>query len=103
MELSFTPRGFASVAIGGRPSLTVLGDEGMLLIDGENLNAAYHLTIADGLSIRGVASADFVSATSAPFGGAAFSEGVIVLSDTSTPRLVFISLGYMSGRLSAVQ
>jgi len=102
-DLDFTPNSFASVTVGGTPSLAILGEKGVLLMDGQDMSAQYALSVADGLSIRGVASADFVSATSAPFGGAAFSEGVIVLSDKSTPRLVFISLGYMGDRLSAVQ
>jgi|GEM_PF-2177679 len=101
--LDFTPSGFASLTLKERPALAVLGTEGVLFIDAEDLSTLYHIKITDGLSIRGLESAGFVSVTSAPFGGAAFNEGVIVLSDKSKPRLVFISLGYLNDRLSAVQ
>lgn len=62
-------------------------------------NAVAKLIIEDGLSIRGLDQAAFVTSTQAPM-GTTFSNGLILLSDANEPRLVMISMEYAQRELT---
>ncbi|PHR61442.1 MAG: hypothetical protein COA43_03595 [Robiginitomaculum sp.] len=65
-------------------------------------NTSLSYTINDGLSIQGMDKTDYVHATSANFGGAAFSDGVIAMIDSAKNRIVFISRIYASEKINEV-
>lgn len=63
----------------------------------------YRLSINDGLSIRGLKNANYVNATLANYGGAAFKDGVVAMVDADENRIVFLSLDYMAGKIPKPQ
>lgn len=64
-------------------------------------NIASRLMIEDGLSIRGLENTSFVAGTDAPM-GSAYNEGIILMGDANTDRIVLLSLDY-AGRVLAAR
>ena len=58
------------------------------------------MDVTNGLSIGGIKTAGFVTATSANM-GSVYNEGVILVADKTEGRLVLISLAYALKELEA--
>lgn len=65
------------------------------VFDAETLDPVGNYTIGKGLSIAGLDRAIGVSATTSPFGGSAFNEGLVAISDAASGRLVILSRSYI--------
>ncbi len=73
------------------------------LINVQSQDGNFRLVINDGLSIRGLKNANYVNATLANYGGAAFKDGVVAMVDADENRIVFLSLDYMAGKIPPPQ
>lgn len=60
------------------------------------------LKVESGLSILGIDNVSFVETSSLPM-GSVFSDGLILVGDADSPRLVMISLGYVKRELESDQ
>jgi hypothetical protein len=72
-------------------SVSVDGDGSRLTLTADNKNMT--MDVMDGLSIRGVKNAGFVTVTSANM-GSVFNEGVVLIAEEKEGRLVLISRAY---------
>lgn len=73
------------------------------VFDAQSLKPVGNYTIGKGLSIAGLEGAISISATTAPFGGSAFNEGLVAVSDAASGRLVVLSRSYILGVVDASQ
>lgn len=73
--------------------------EKRLILKSLNGTENYGVEIADGLSIMGVSNIRSIHATDQNYGGAAFSDGVVALTDNDAPRIVFLSTNYLAGQI----
>ncbi len=78
-----------------------LKDDILFMLDPVNTKPAYVVNINDGLSIRGLSSINFMNTTKFNFGGV-YNEGATVFVDRDEQRLVFISNGYVTGKLADI-
>ncbi len=73
-------------------------DKNILMLDPMNQGGGYLININDGLSIRGLKSANFIATTRANFGGT-YTGGLVAMGDGEQQRLVFISVDYIDRKL----
>ena len=63
----------------------------------------YNFTIEQGLSISGLSRARAIAATSSPFGGSGFNDGIIALADAEDDRIVILSRSYLIDQVKAAE
>lgn len=61
----------------------------------------HNFTIEQGLSISGLNRARAIAATSSPFGGSGFNDGIIALADAEDDRIVILSRSYLINQMKA--
>lgn len=71
-------------------------------IDAATLDARQQLSIKSGLSILGIENAGRVFVTPSPYGGAAFDDGVVFVTDADAPRVVAISRRFFLAQLNQI-
>jgi len=74
-------------------------DTNLYAIDAATLEPIKKLSIEAGMSIQGAESIGKVFVTPSPFGGTAFNEGAVFLTDADKDRVVVISRGYFLRQL----
>ncbi|WP_017930419.1 hypothetical protein [Robiginitomaculum antarcticum] len=65
----------------------------------ETLGVTQRLAIDNGLSISGVEKIGAVFVATSPYGGTAFNEGAVFLTDAERPRVVVVSRRYFLNRI----
>ncbi len=80
----------------------ILKDGHILMLDSLNQGEGYKINLNDGLSIRGLASANFIATTTANYGGP-YVGGLAAFGDGQDQRLVFVSLEYLTRKLDDLE
>lgn len=60
----------------------------------------YNISVKNGLSIHGINKVDYLTATTANYGGAAFADGLIAMIDNNEQRIVFLSREYVERKVT---
>ncbi len=102
VKIGNTAPGPAINRLNGRVHLFVSRPQSPVLsvYEGSDLTQSIDFNIESGLSIGGLERASGVWATSAPFGGSGFNDGLIAVADADAPRLVILSKSYVERALS---
>lgn len=75
--------------------------EGRLFsLNADDKDIIYSLSIENGLSIQGIEKIDYVTGTTANYGGAAFADGFIAMINNDEQRIVFLSREYVGRKIT---
>ena len=90
---------FSSAAVLDEKILLAVSKGRLFEVDSETLEVGRQLSIESGLSIGGIENVGKIYVTSAAFGGIAFNDGAVFVTDADSARVVVVSRRYFLSQL----